>query len=182
MKSSIFQRQLPDGKLHHDTHRDIAKVHMADPPSWAPCPFTTIIRRCIWDYRWTFRQFIKATPNLMGFRDGFIVTVTQKDNCFSLGNNTGSISFCAMDMATGDCVVSFANSMNGPSVFQQVAEPIIGDIKRLSKYCGFNDVSPHPQSTRRYCHNNSFNSLISTGSVDNGIEITNQFKQSMNQL
>jgi CubicO group peptidase (beta-lactamase class C family) len=64
---------------------------------------------------------------------------------FHWGNNTGSISFCAMDMATGDCVVNFSNSMNGPTVFQQVVEPIVGDItplfQWLSKYCGFNDIN-----------------------------------------
>ena len=80
---------------------------------------------------------------------GFIVKgdpqKPEKTIAFHWGNNKGSISFCAMDMATGDCVVSFANSMNGPTVFQQVAEPIVGDIKPLfqwlSKYCFFNDVN-----------------------------------------
>lgn len=69
---------------------------------------------------------------------------------FHWGNNTGSISFCAMDMATGDCVVNFSNSMNGPTVFQQVAKPIVGDItplfQWLSKYCSFNDVNPPEKS------------------------------------
>ncbi len=69
---------------------------------------------------------------------------------FHWGNNTGSIAFCAMDMITGDCVVNFSNSMNGPTVFQQVAEPIVGDItplfQWLSKYCGFNDVNQPEKS------------------------------------
>ena len=72
-------------------------------------------------------------------------TKPEKTIAFHWGNNTGSISFCAMDTETGDCVVSFANSMNGPTVFQQVAEPIVGDINPLfqwlSKYCNFNDVN-----------------------------------------
>lgn len=70
----------------------------------------------------------------------------EKTIAFHWGNNTGSISFCAMDMETGDCVVSFANSMNGPSVFQLVAEPVVGDIEPLfqwlSTYCAFKDVDP----------------------------------------
>ena len=69
----------------------------------------------------------------------------EKTIAFHWGNNTGSISFCAMDMITGDCVVAFSNSMNGPTVFQKMAEPIVGDItplfQWLSKYCGFNDVN-----------------------------------------
>ena len=58
----------------------------------------------------------------------------EKTIAFHWGNNTGSISFCAMDMETGDCVVSFANSMNGPSVFQQVAVPIVGDVEPLFQW------------------------------------------------
>lgn len=69
----------------------------------------------------------------------------EKTIAFHWGNNKGSISFCAMNMATGDCVACFANSMNGPTVFQQVAAPIVGDItplfQWLSKYCDFNDVN-----------------------------------------
>lgn len=55
----------------------------------------------------------------------------EKTIAFHWGNNTGSISFCAIDMATGDCVVNFSNAMNGPTVFQKVAEPIVGDITPL---------------------------------------------------
>jgi CubicO group peptidase (beta-lactamase class C family) len=64
---------------------------------------------------------------------------------FHWGNNKGSVSFCAMDMATGNCVVCFSNSMNGPSVFQQIAKPVVGDLtplfQWLSTYCNFNDVN-----------------------------------------
>ncbi|KTD05175.1 serine hydrolase domain-containing protein [Legionella feeleii] len=67
----------------------------------------------------------------------------EKTIAFHWGNNTGSISFCAMDMETGNCVVNFANSMNGPTLFQRIAEPTVGDItplfQWLSKYCNFND-------------------------------------------
>ncbi len=76
---------------------------------------------------------------------------SKKTISFHWGNNTGSNAFCAMDMATGDCVVSFANSDNGPSVFQQVAKPIIGDITQLfqwlSTYCRFYDVTPQTLNT-----------------------------------
>lgn len=69
----------------------------------------------------------------------------EKSIAFHWGNNKGSVSFCAMDMATGDCVASFANSMNGPSVFQQIAKPVVGDItplfEWLSTYCNFKDVN-----------------------------------------
>lgn len=69
----------------------------------------------------------------------------EKTVAFHWGNNEGSISFFAMDLVTGDCVVSFANSLNGPSVFQRLVEPIVGDIKPLfqwlSRYCFFKDVN-----------------------------------------
>jgi hypothetical protein len=74
----------------------------------------------------------------------------EKTIAFHWGNNKGSVSFCAMDMATGDCVASFANSMNGPSVFQQIAKPVVGDItplfQWLSTYCNFNDVNQPEKS------------------------------------
>ncbi len=111
---------------------------------------------------------------------------SEKTIAFHWGNNTGSISFCAMDMETGDCVVSFANSMNGPSVFQLVAEPIVGNIKPLfewlSTYCGFNDVNPPkaPDAIAETVH--SICSLAQIGPVDNGAEITNHFKKSVKQL
>lgn len=68
---------------------------------------------------------------------------TKKTITFHWGNNTGSIAFCAMDMATGDCMVGFSNSWNGTQVFQQIAEPIVGNIKPLfdwlADYCNFKD-------------------------------------------
>jgi len=110
----------------------------------------------------------------------------EKSIAFHWGNNTGSISFCAMDMATGDCVVNFSNSMNGPSMFQQVADPIVGDIKPLfqwlSTYCSFNDVNP-PKAPYAIAETvRSIHSLAKIGPVENGIEITNHFKQGVKQL
>lgn len=111
---------------------------------------------------------------------------SDKTIAFHWGNNTGSISFCAMDMETGDCVVSFANSMNGPSVFQLVAEPVVGNIKPLfewlSTYCGFKDLNPPKAADtipETVC---SLRSLTKIDPVENGIEITNHFKQGVKQL
>ncbi|CEK09616.1 serine hydrolase domain-containing protein [Legionella hackeliae] len=110
----------------------------------------------------------------------------KKTIAFHWGNNTGSISFCAMDMATGDCVVSLANSINGPSVFQQVAEPIVGDMSQLfewlSKYCGFNDESRPKAPDAIASTVRSIHSLAKTDSVDNGVKITAHFKQGVRQL
>lgn len=110
----------------------------------------------------------------------------QKTIAFHWGNNTGSISFCAMDMETGDCVVSFANSMNGPFLFQEVAESIVGDIKPLfqwlSTYCGFKDVcSPKaPDKIASTVH--SIQSLARKEPTDKRNEVTNQFKHSVQQV
>lgn len=110
----------------------------------------------------------------------------QRTIAFHWGNNTGSIAFCAMDMATGDCVVSFSNSMNGVSVFQHVAEPIVGDVKPLfqwlADYCGFKD-KPSPKALENITTIvHSLHSLAETSPVDNEVEITAYFKQSMKQL
>lgn len=114
---------------------------------------------------------------------------TQKDPertiAFHWGNNTGSISFCALDMKTGDCVVSFANSMNGPSVFQQVAEPIVGDIKPLfqwlSTYCGFHDVSrpKAPNTIAPAVH--SIHSLAIEDKSEEEV-VVNRFKNCIQQI
>ncbi|MFI4954572.1 MAG: serine hydrolase domain-containing protein [Gammaproteobacteria bacterium] len=70
---------------------------------------------------------------------------TKKTIAFHWGNNTGTSTFCAMDMATGDCVACFSNSVNGPQVFEQVVKPIVGDIKPLfqwlATFCNFKDAS-----------------------------------------
>jgi CubicO group peptidase (beta-lactamase class C family) len=106
----------------------------------------------------------------------------EKTIAFHWGNNTGSISFCAMDMETGDCVVSFANAMNGPSVFQKVADPIVGDVEPLfqwlSKYCGFKDVNP-PQTPDTIATTvDSIQSLTRKDQVDKSQEIVSRFKDS----
>jgi CubicO group peptidase (beta-lactamase class C family) len=112
-------------------------------------------------------------------------TEHEKTIAFHWGNNTGSISFCAMDMATGDCVVSFANSMNGPNVFQQVAEPIVGELKSLfewlSTYCGFKDVNapkaPEDIALTVY----AIHSLARKEVIDKSEEVTTRFKLSVQQ-
>lgn len=109
---------------------------------------------------------------------------SKKMIAFHWGNNTGSISFCAMDIATGDSVVSFANSTNGPTVFEQVAEPIVGHIKPLfewlAQYCDFKDkISSNPAAIAETVR--SIHSLAKTDSVE-GIEITSRFKQGVKQL
>lgn len=185
MKSSTFQKELPEGKLHGH-HREIAKAHLADHSpdgSLVPLPplpgghgvlagamhttaedYLAFLQHCFKD------NYLKSTlltgvlstlppttsPETSQIEWGLGMGVyrssdPKKTIAFHWGNNTGSISFCAMDMATGDCVVNFANSMNGPTIFQQVAEPILGDItplfQWLSKYCNFNDVNQPEKPT-----------------------------------
>lgn len=222
MKSSTFQRQLPDGKLN-GIHRDIAKAHMAAPSpddplaSLPPLPddapgvpagsLLTTAKDYITFLQYCFKnEYLNSTlltgslsklPPIdssetsqvqwglgMGVysdRDGD----HERTMSFHWGNNTGSISFCAMDMETGDCVVSFANSMNGPSVFQQIAEPIVGDVEPLfqwlSKYCGFKDVNP-PQVPETIATTvDSIRSLAGKEQVESQ-EIENRFKHSVEQV
>lgn len=220
MKSSTFQRQLPDGNLP-GVHRDIAKAHMANPHPdgpLSPLPplpddgrgvlagsmlttaqdYTAFLQYCFKN------DYLKSTlltgvlsklppttsPETSQIEWGLGMGIysnsdSEKTIAFHWGNNTGSISFCAMDMETGDCVVSFANSMNGPSVFQQVAKSIVGDIeplfKWLSKYCSFNDINPPKAVDTIPFIIDSIHLSKSKGLEDKGQEITKQFKQSMQQ-
>jgi CubicO group peptidase (beta-lactamase class C family) len=70
-----------------------------------------------------------------------IYSDSEKTVAFHWGNNTGFTTFCAMDMKTGDCITIYANSDNGPSVFPQIANPVVGDINPLfqwlAQYCKF---------------------------------------------
>lgn len=70
-----------------------------------------------------------------------IYTDEGKTIAFHWGNNPGWNSFCAINTKTGDAVASFANSDNGSNVFQQLAEPVIGELTLLfdwlSNYCNF---------------------------------------------
>jgi CubicO group peptidase (beta-lactamase class C family) len=162
MKSSTFQRELPDGNLHGN-HRDIAKAHLAGAPL-VPLPddgrgvlagsMLTNAEDYIAFLQYCFKNDYLKSTLLAGALSTLPPTASpetsriewalgmgvysssdpEKTIAFHWGNNKGSISFCAMDMATGDCVVSFANSMNGPTVFQHVAEPIVGDITPLFQW------------------------------------------------
>jgi CubicO group peptidase (beta-lactamase class C family) len=221
MKSSTFQRQLPNGNLN-GTHRDIAKAHMADPHPdgpLAPLPplpddalvvpagsmlttaqdYITFLQYC---YK---NDYLKSTlltgalstlpptasPETSQVQWGLGMGVyndsdQEKTISFHWGNNTGSISFCAMDMETGDCVVSFANSMNGPSVFQRVAEPIVGNVEPLfqwlSKYCGFKDVNPPHAPDNIAATVDSIHSLARKEPVDKSQEVADRFKHSVQQV
>jgi CubicO group peptidase (beta-lactamase class C family) len=216
MKSSTFQRQLPDDNLH-GVHQDIAKAHMADPHSGslAPLPSLPDDERGVLagsmltnagDYiaflQYCFKNdYLKSTlltgvlsklpptasPETSHIKWGLGMGVyssgdPERTIGFHWGNNTGSISFCAMDMETGNCVVSFANSMNGPSVFQQMAKSIVGDIeplfKWLSKYCGFSDINP-PKKIEAIP--SAIDSLTGKKLEDKGENITQQFKQGVQQ-
>ncbi|CAM2942727.1 Beta-lactamase [Legionella steigerwaltii] len=219
MKSSTFQRQLPEGHLN-GVYRDVAKAHKVNLSSDAP--FTPLpplpdntpgipagsMLTTAEDYiaflQYCFKNdYLRSTlltgalselpqttsPETTQIQWGLGMGVyrdLEKTIAFHWGNNEGSISFCAMDMATGDCAVSFSNSMNGPTVFQQVAESIVGGIKPLfqwlSTYCCFKDVNP-PKApdaiVETVC---SIRSLADKSPVPHGIDITNHFKQGVKQL
>lgn len=71
-----------------------------------------------------------------------IFTDGDKTIAFHWGNNPYSHAFCAMNLQTGESIASFINSVNGPNVFQQLTESVIGDLTSLfnwlSNYCCFN--------------------------------------------
>ncbi|WP_083503918.1 serine hydrolase domain-containing protein [Legionella steelei] len=221
MKSSTFQRQLPDDYLN-GIRRDVAKAHEVGPSPddhFTPLPplpdntpgipagsMLTTAEDYISFLQYCFKNdYLKSTlltgalselpqttsPETTQIQWGLGMGVyssrdLEKTIAFHWGNNKGSVAFCAMDMTTGDCAASFSNSMNGPSVFQQVAESIVGDIKPLfqwlSTYCCFKDVNEPkaPAAIAETVH--SIHALTDISSVAHGIEITNHFKQGVKQL
>ena len=110
----------------------------------------------------------------------------NKTIAFHWGNNPGSNAFFAMDMATGDSVACFANSVNGPKVFHQVAEPIVGDMtplfQWLSTYCNFKDVTTPkvPDAIAKMVH--SIHTLAKEGPVDTGIEVTQHYRNAVDEV
>jgi hypothetical protein len=111
---------------------------------------------------------------------------TGKTISFHWGNNPGSISFCAMDMETGDCVASFSNSMNGPTVFKAMAEPIVGDMTSLfqwlSTYTGFSDVRRPEEPSAIHGAVHSIQLLAKKDQANKSDEVTNRFKQQTQQV
>jgi CubicO group peptidase (beta-lactamase class C family) len=111
---------------------------------------------------------------------------SEKTIAFHWGNNPGSNSFFAMDMATGDCVACFSNSVNGPHVFEQVAEAIVGDIKPLfqwlSTYCTFKDASTPsaPDAISEIVH--SIHTLAQEGHPEPGLEVTQRYRNALENI
>ena len=108
-----------------------------------------------------------------------------KTIAFHWGNNKGSISFCAMDMKTGDCVASFSNSMNGPTVFQKVAESIVGNVtplfQWLATYSNFKDVNPPKASDAIATTVHSIRSVARAELSEARDEVTSRFKRHVQQ-
>ena len=211
MKRSTF-KQLPDGHLH-GTSLEVARAHMDNTPlpplrDDAPGILAGGMLTTAEDYmrflQYCFRNdYLKSTlltgalsklppttsPEISKVQWGLgmgIYRDSEKTIAFHWGNNRGSISFCAMDMERGDCVASFSNSMNGPSVFQRVAEPIVGDIaplfQWLSTYCGFKDIdSPKtPDTIATTVH--SIHAVAIKEMADKRDEEANRFNHSVQQV
>ena len=53
---------------------------------------------------------------------------------FHWGDNETSRAFTAINLRTNEAVVCFTNSANGPSVFQQIAEPVVGSLTPVSQW------------------------------------------------
>ncbi|RUR11612.1 serine hydrolase [Legionella sp. km772] len=53
---------------------------------------------------------------------------------FHWGDNETSRAFTAINLRTNEAVVCFTNSENGPSVFQQIAEPVVGSLTPVSQW------------------------------------------------
>lgn len=210
MKHSTF-RQLPDGQLN-GTRLEVAKAHMENAPlpplrddghGVLAGGMLTTAKDYIRFLQYGFKNdYLKSTlltatlselPPTISPQTSFVqwglgmgvYRDSERTIAFHWGNNPGSISFCAMDMKTGDSVVSFSNSMNGPFVFQQVAKPIVGDIKPLfqwlSDYCNFKD-SPSKEPDAIAATVDSIHLLARKGLADKSDEKANRFKQSVQQI
>jgi CubicO group peptidase (beta-lactamase class C family) len=113
-------------------------------------------------------------------------SVSNQTIAFHHGNNPGSNAFFAMDMATGDCVTCLSNSANGPFVFQQVVEPIVGDMTSLFQWLYnwfyFRDASTPkaPDSIAKMVH--SIHTLAKEGSIDTGIEVRQHYKNAVDEV
>ena len=55
---------------------------------------------------------------------------------FHWGDNETARAFAATNLRTGEAVAIFANSANGPSIFRQVAEPVVGNIQAICQWLG----------------------------------------------
>lgn len=76
----------------------------------------------------------------LGF--GLYKNLNRNTIIFHWGNNPKSHAFTAMDLSSGDSVVCFTNSVNGPNIFKDITEAIVGEMgpvfNWLSQYAQFN--------------------------------------------
>lgn len=61
---------------------------------------------------------------------------------FHWGDNETSRAFTAINLRTNEAVACFTNSANGPAIFQQVAEPVVGDIDAICQWLSQRELLP----------------------------------------
>ncbi|HAU1321924.1 TPA: beta-lactamase family protein [Legionella pneumophila] len=53
---------------------------------------------------------------------------------FHWGDNHSGRNFAAIDLSTNQSVACFTNSAHGPSIFQKIAEPVVGSLTPVSRW------------------------------------------------
>lgn len=69
-------------------------------------------------------------------------TLAGNTIAFHWGDNITSRSFAAINLRTNQAAMCFTNSANGPSVFQQIVEPVVGSIYPVAEWLSHREGLP----------------------------------------
>jgi len=80
-----------------------------------------------------------------GFGIGLQKNTDGSTTAFHWGDGSGTCrNFAAINLSTNQAVACFTNSANGPLVFRQICEPIVGNLSTVSHWLTIREGLPRP--------------------------------------
>ena len=121
---------------------------------------------------------------------GLQQTPDGKSIAFHWGDNHTGRNFAAIDLATNQAVVCLTNSVYGPSVFQKIAEPVVGSLTPVSQWLSrreglcFDDHVSLSSSSRTDRHDlkDTIESPKKTDAESNNSEVTSKYRDNLREI
>lgn len=80
-----------------------------------------------------------------GFGIGLQKNTDGSTTAFHWGDGSGTCrNFAAINLSTNQAVACFTNSANGPLVFRQICEPVVGNLSAVSQWLTVREGLPRP--------------------------------------
>jgi len=109
-------------------HDDFIRGHMFEPQ-----PQLSLAGR---DQKAMDAKVPEETLRQMGWGIGMGLQTADNGDpiAFHWGDNETSRAFTAINLRTNEAVACFTNSANGPAIFRQIAEPVVGDLSPICQW------------------------------------------------